>query len=1108
MGDALPYSNGFLVTGNYVVGGVDLNEEIHPITNGFSTGTIPMGDVVPPNADIVAAYLLWETITLTSDASQAAGVKFRGFDIDITNPVTVKASAAPLQGSTAPCWSSGVPLSMRMFRADVLRFLPMQVDKNDKPTGKRLVNDSDLAARGLPPHTVTLPVRTGNEIPESAGASLFVVYRDSTQPLRKIVMYDGIFIKPALNVDMVQSLQGFYRSSADKSAQITHIVASGQPNMNDRISFNNELLATNPFVAGSASQRAWANPTYDVTSLMNPGSSSGLYGETVTTKVHHQPGTGGNDCLTWGAVVFSTAVADVDHDGLPDGLEDAFGVLKDPDDTELPNLKAMGAGSDQRDIFIEANAMRADPGTSYGSPEAPFSSTQVTRTDSVGHHHLPTPEVLKMVGDVYAAKGIRPHFDVGNVADYHSLGVVPHTDWVDDYTSTEADHYLVGNGVGSNATTLATGGEFVKERACNPLTPGCQFPAYPGTVSWKLGLQVIRDQPVGDGGQEISSDPADANYFDWSAGTQRKRFDPARGDLFHYVLYAHARGRAKSLPCLVSGHPAPYDVSGTSCTTNNPDFEPLQYHAPSSTSGIADLPGGDVLITLGLWDEFVGRPFVRASTTLHELGHNAGLWHGGAPPIWGSKPLNTATYFEPNCKPNHLSSMSYLFQVHGLFDDDDNMRLDYSGTAYLGLDEAALTEGSLLPAFPPPAYRPAWFAPAGSALATMLGVPTATRFCNGGKFDPAAPPNPMMARVVSESAVAPVDWNGNGIIDPDWISQDVNFDGVQTSAPKLLNGFDDWSSIRLDQTGAAARGLLAGSAEGLDLEFFQGLDLEFFQGLDLEFFQGLDLEFFQGLDLEFFQGLDLEFFQGLDLEFFQGLDLEFFQGREEMSYNLALELGKSRPSSLAVCNVGTPGCRDAAPFTPAYHRVFGRFSPIPFGAGTYQVQRKRGGAADSTFVTVVTTTTNEFIDYTELADGVTYTYRVRLVAADGNSGWSASRSIPAINDAPMASSDVYEIDNKSELTVAAPGVLGNDADRDSPAAFIGRRAVLDVGPVVGTLTLNANGSFKYTPPKGASFVGPVTFTYRADDGLSSDSPQVPLSGFSAPATVTINVTKK
>src|SRR5262249_23221281 len=158
------------------------------------------------------------------------------------------------------------------------------------------------------------------------------------------------------------------------------------------------------------------------------------------------------DCLTTGAVVFSTAVEDLDNDGLPDGLEDVSGSvlghptysLKDPDGTELPNLRDMGAGHDQPDIFIEVNAMKADPGTSYGSATGPYSTTETTKTDLVGHQHMPTPEDLQRIGHAFEVRGVRAHFDVGAVTSYHALGVVNHTDWIDNYALPDADPYLVG----------------------------------------------------------------------------------------------------------------------------------------------------------------------------------------------------------------------------------------------------------------------------------------------------------------------------------------------------------------------------------------------------------------------------------------------------------------------------------------------------------------------------------------------------------------------------------------------------------------------------------------------------------------------------------------
>src|SRR5512145_1650599 len=57
--ESLPFATSYTVTGDYVVGGVDLLPQL--AVNGFVEGDIPIAGV-PANADIVAAYLLWETI--------------------------------------------------------------------------------------------------------------------------------------------------------------------------------------------------------------------------------------------------------------------------------------------------------------------------------------------------------------------------------------------------------------------------------------------------------------------------------------------------------------------------------------------------------------------------------------------------------------------------------------------------------------------------------------------------------------------------------------------------------------------------------------------------------------------------------------------------------------------------------------------------------------------------------------------------------------------------------------------------------------------------------------------------------------------------------------
>ena len=94
-----------------------------------------------------------------------------------------------------------------------------------------------------------------------------------------------------------------------------------------------------------------------------------------------------------------------------------------------------------------------------------------------------------------------------------------------------------------------------------------------------------------------------------------------------------------------------------------------------------------------------------------------------------------------------------------------------------------------------------------------------------------------------------------------------------------------------------------------------------------------------------------------------------------------------------------------------------------------------------------------------------------------------------VNEAPVAFNDSYSTNEDTTLTVAAPGVLNNDTDVDSPVLT----AVLVTNPAHGAVTLNADGSFMYTPD--ANFSGADSFTYQASDGLAN----------SEVATVTLTV---
>jgi VCBS repeat-containing protein len=98
-------------------------------------------------------------------------------------------------------------------------------------------------------------------------------------------------------------------------------------------------------------------------------------------------------------------------------------------------------------------------------------------------------------------------------------------------------------------------------------------------------------------------------------------------------------------------------------------------------------------------------------------------------------------------------------------------------------------------------------------------------------------------------------------------------------------------------------------------------------------------------------------------------------------------------------------------------------------------------------------------------------------------------TITPINDAPVAVADAYSTNEDTTLNVSAAGVLNNDSDVDGD----GLGSSVLSGPSNGTLTLDGDGSFTYTPNE--NFNGADSFTYSANDG----------NGGSDQATVTITV---
>ncbi len=278
LAEPLPFSKGFLVTGNYVVGGVDLTLQANPAVNGYATGTIPINGAPAGGANLVAAYLYFEAVhpnPFTSDATNPIfGIKFRGQAI---SPGAIRVLTKPLSGNGATCWGSAGQgsFAISMVRANVLSLLPKQFDLQGKWTGKYIVNSAELPANAQ--HTVTLREKTGDSAIQTAGATLLLVYRvlDPPEPLRKIVVYrrplhgvhaNGVSSTTAEADVMSQHIRGIYKS-AGTSARITHIVGTGGNNQTEKITVQASQQtipppnSSDPFPQTSpSSDRSWANP--------------------------------------------------------------------------------------------------------------------------------------------------------------------------------------------------------------------------------------------------------------------------------------------------------------------------------------------------------------------------------------------------------------------------------------------------------------------------------------------------------------------------------------------------------------------------------------------------------------------------------------------------------------------------------------------------------------------------------------------------------------------------------------------------------------------------------------------------------------------------------
>ena len=118
----------------------------------------------------------------------------------------------------------------------------------------------------------------------------------------------------------------------------------------------------------------------------------------------------------------------------------------------------------------------------------------------------------------------------------------------------------------------------------------------------------------------------------------------------------------------------------------------------------------------------------------------------------------------------------------------------------------------------------------------------------------------------------------------------------------------------------------------------------------------------------------------------------------------------------------------------------------------------------------------------------TFTY----TAQDGNGTTAVatvSVVVQGVNDPPVTAIDAYNVLAGDELEIAdiSAGVLGDDLDPEGNTPAAGTlTATVTTAPTKGALTLNADGTFTYTPNVGE--VGVDEFYYIADYGVEQSQP--------------------
>lgn len=254
-------------------------------------------------------------------------------------------------------------------------------------------------------------------------------------------------------------------------------------------------------------------------------------------------------------------------------------------------------------------------------------------------------------------------------------------------------------------------------------SPTTRFPGFNTQSTWGFDqIKQCRFGTLEERGKVDEPGTSGHNPCGWGSTNEKDPNRITKKAIFHYALYVHAQA------------------------------------GKITSSGIAEVFGNDFMISLGSYSGGVGSTDEQAGTFMHELGHNLRLNHGGS------------EFDTINCKPNHLSVMSYARQFSDLVSD---RALDYSRAKINRMNDGQpLVEDRL-----------------SEGLGVARYVDESQRIVYG----------PIPPLVLPTTGV-PIDWNLDGYIQEGTVQANLNYltpHCPTSSSTETHGGHDDWAVLNL-----------------------------------------------------------------------------------------------------------------------------------------------------------------------------------------------------------------------------------------------------------------------------------------------------------------------